>query len=105
MVIARPASLVACMAGKSAEGTNGPGRTPTDIQRFLAIFQSRLQLGISGGERFEYWRRLLWTMMRRPWHLSLAITLTIDGHYFRRICELYMLREERRHYEPTIQTH
>jgi hypothetical protein len=47
------------MAGKSAEWTNGQGRTPTDFQRFLAIFQSRWQLGISGGERFEYWRLLL----------------------------------------------
>jgi hypothetical protein len=52
-------------------------------------------LGILGRERFEYWRLLLWTLMRRPRQLPLAITLSIYGHHFRRICELYILRVEK----------
>jgi hypothetical protein len=66
-------------------------RTPMDLQRALAFFRSSLRLGILGKERFEYWRLLLWTLFRKPRQLPLAITLTIYGHHFRRICELYIL--------------
>ena len=77
-------------------------RTPMDLQRFLAFFRSGLRLGILGRERFEYWRLLLWTLARKPRLLTLAITLTIYGHHFRRICELYLPQGERRHYERDI---
>jgi hypothetical protein len=77
-------------------------RTPMDFQRFLAFFRSGLRLGILGRERFEYWRLLLWTLARKPRQLTLAITLTIYGHHFRRICELYLPQGERRHYERDI---
>jgi radical SAM superfamily enzyme YgiQ (UPF0313 family) len=66
-------------------------KQPMDLQRLLAFLRSSIRLGILGKERFEYWRLLLWTLFRRPRQLSLAITLTIYGHHFRRICELYIL--------------
>jgi radical SAM superfamily enzyme YgiQ (UPF0313 family) len=66
-------------------------RTPMDFQRFLAFFRSSLRLGILGQERFQYWHLLLWTLIRKPKQLPLAITLSIYGHHFRRICELYIL--------------
>ncbi|MCK4390041.1 MAG: DUF4070 domain-containing protein [Desulfobacterales bacterium] len=61
---------------------------PLDFQRFLAFFRSNVRLGIFGKERFQYWRLLLWTLFRRPELFSLAITLAIHGHHFRKICEL-----------------
>ena len=64
---------------------------PMDFQRFLAVFRSNIRMGIFGRERFQYWRLLLWTLFRRPELLSLAITLAIQGHHFRKICELYIL--------------
>lgn len=66
-------------------------KQPMDLQRLLAFLRSSIRLGILGKERFEYWHLLLWTLFRRPRQLSLAITLTIYGHHFRRICELYIL--------------
>ncbi|NVL90392.1 MAG: B12-binding domain-containing radical SAM protein [Desulfobacterales bacterium] len=63
---------------------------PLDFQRFLAFFRSNIRLGIFGKERFQYWRLLFWTLFRRPELLSLAITLAIHGHHFRRICELHI---------------
>jgi radical SAM superfamily enzyme YgiQ (UPF0313 family) len=66
-------------------------RIPMDFQRVLAFFRSSLRLGIFGKERFEYWHLLLWTLIRKPRQLPLAVTLTIYGHHFRRICELYIL--------------
>jgi len=61
---------------------------PLDFQRFLAFFRSNVRLGILGKERFQYWRLLLWTLFRRPELFSLAITLAIHGHHFRKVCEL-----------------
>jgi len=55
----------------------------------LAAFaRSMYQLGLRRGERFQYWKLLCWTALRRPHHLNLAITLAIYGHHFRKVCEL-----------------
>lgn len=71
----------------------GPhARTPMDFRRFLAFFHSSFRLGILGRERFQYWHLLIWTLMRKPRLLSLAITLAIYGHHFRKICNLHILR-------------
>ncbi len=64
---------------------------PLDFQHFLAFFRSNVRLGVFGKERFQYWRLLLWTLFRRPELFSLAITLAIHGHHFRKICELHIL--------------
>ncbi|MBW1740933.1 MAG: B12-binding domain-containing radical SAM protein [Deltaproteobacteria bacterium] len=64
---------------------------PLDFQRFLAFLRSNIRLGVFGKERFQYWKLLLWTLFRRPELLSLAITLSIYGHHFRKICEQYIL--------------
>ncbi len=63
---------------------------PLDLQRVLAFFRSGIRLGIFGRERFQYWKILLWTLFRRPSLIPLAITLSIYGHHFRKICNLYI---------------
>jgi len=63
-------------------------RTPLDFQRLLAVLRSSIRLGIFGKERFQYWKLLFWTLFRRPQFFTLAITLAIYGHHFRKICEL-----------------
>ena len=51
----------------------------------LAAFgHSTYRLGVIGRERFHYWGLLIWTFFRRPRLMSLAITLAIYGHHFRR---------------------
>lgn len=64
---------------------------PIDWQRFLAFFRACLRLGVLGKERFQYWYLLIWTLARRPRLLPLAVTLSIYGYHFRRICELHIL--------------
>jgi len=61
---------------------------PLDVQRLLAVFRSGIRLGVFGEERFQYWRLLSWTLLRRPGLFSLAITLAIYGHHFRKISKL-----------------
>jgi radical SAM superfamily enzyme YgiQ (UPF0313 family) len=64
--------------------------TPLDFQRVLALFRSSIWLGIWGRERFQYWRLLTWTLFRKPRLIPLAVTMTIYGHHFRKICDLYI---------------
>ena len=63
---------------------------PINIQRFLSIFRSAFRLGVLGKERFRYWRLMLWTLTRKPRLMPLAITLSIYGYHYRRICEHYI---------------
>ncbi|MDP2647037.1 MAG: DUF4070 domain-containing protein [Desulfobacterales bacterium] len=63
---------------------------PLDFRRLLAFFHSGFCLGILGKERFQYWYLLLWTLIRRPRLMPVAVTLSIYGYHYRRICELYI---------------
>jgi radical SAM superfamily enzyme YgiQ (UPF0313 family) len=63
-------------------------RTYLDWNYVMAFFRSVYRLGIQGAERIHYWKLIGWTLIRRPRHFSLAITLAIYGYHFRRICEL-----------------
>ncbi|MGD8290116.1 MAG: B12-binding domain-containing radical SAM protein [Desulfobacterales bacterium] len=61
---------------------------PVDFQRFLAFFRTSVRIGIFGKERIQYWNLLVWTLVRCPKLLPLAVTLAIHGHHFRKICKL-----------------
>ena len=66
-------------------------RQPINFQRFLSIFRSAIRLGVIGKERFYYWQLILWTMIRKPGLIPLAVTLSIYGYHYRKICRLYIL--------------
>ena len=66
-------------------------KLPFSIHDLMAFFRSCVHLGIFGKERFQYWKLLLWTLRKRPQLLSLAITLAIYGHHFRKVCEIHIL--------------
>ena len=61
-----------------------------EFQYVLAFFRSAYLLGMRGVERWQYWRLLGWTLLRRPRAFSLAVTLAIYGHHFRQVCELHV---------------
>ena len=58
-----------------------------DWRNTWAFAYSSLRLGVIGRERFHYWHLLLWTTVRRPALLRVAVTLAIYGHHFRRTAE------------------
>ena len=62
-----------------------------DFQRRMAFLRSCIRLGVFGKERFQYWKLMVWTIRKRPELLPLAITFTIYGHHFRKVCELHFL--------------
>ncbi len=61
---------------------------PLNRDNLLAFLRSIYRLGLFGRERFQYWRLLRWTLCHRPRLFSLAVTLAIYGHHFRRVCAL-----------------
>ena len=63
---------------------------PINIQRLLSFFRAAFRLGVLGKERFHYWQLMLWTLVCKPRQISVAITLSIYGYHYRRICELYI---------------
>jgi radical SAM superfamily enzyme YgiQ (UPF0313 family) len=60
--------------------------SPLNWRSIVAFAQANLRLGVLGRERFHYWGLLLWTLIRRPSQLSMAVTLSIYGHHFRKVC-------------------
>jgi len=65
-------------------------KVPLDFSYFMAFFRSVIRLGIIGKERFQYWKLLAWTLFRKPRLFSLAVTLAIYGHHFRKVCKLHI---------------
>ena len=63
-------------------------RVHLNLQRLIAVCRSSIRLGFFGKERFHYWKILSWTIFYRPRLVSLAITLAIYGHHFRKISKL-----------------
>jgi radical SAM superfamily enzyme YgiQ (UPF0313 family) len=66
-------------------------KTPLSFRDIMAFVRSTYRLGVFGKERFRYWQLMIWTLFRRPQHFSLAITLAIYGHHFRKVCELHVV--------------
>ncbi|HWI41073.1 MAG TPA: B12-binding domain-containing radical SAM protein [Verrucomicrobiae bacterium] len=56
----------------------------SDIRAFLA---SMLFLGVIGAERVQYWKVLLWSLLRRPHLLPLTVTLAIYGFHYRKTAQ------------------
>lgn len=65
-------------------------RVRLNVSRLLAFGRSMIRLGLFGQERFEYWKLLVWAAFRRPRLLPQAVTLSIYGHHFRKVCEQHV---------------
>jgi radical SAM superfamily enzyme YgiQ (UPF0313 family) len=65
-------------------------KTPLTWQKFLAFFRSVYHLGIFNHERRYYWNLLFWTLKTRPSMFATAVTMTIYGYHFNKICELHI---------------
>ncbi|MBM3188290.1 MAG: DUF4070 domain-containing protein [Chloroflexi bacterium] len=63
---------------------------PIGWEHVGALFRSIVHMGLRGKGRLEYWKLFFWTLLYRPRVFPEAITLSIYGFHFRRICELYL---------------
>jgi radical SAM superfamily enzyme YgiQ (UPF0313 family) len=63
---------------------------PLTWKEVSAFFKANLRLGILGKEAVYYWRLFFWTLFHRPRLFPMAITYTIYGYHFRRICDTHV---------------
>jgi len=68
-----------------------PASSPLRFSDIHALVFSFWLLGIIGRERFQYWGLLLWTLFCHPRLLNKAVTLSIYGYHFRKICDLHIV--------------
>lgn len=59
--------------------------SPFRLSYLKAFVRAAWRLGIQGRERFQYWRLVISTLLKRPRSISLAITLAIYGFHFRQV--------------------
>jgi len=59
-------------------------RVHFDFCYINAFFKSIWQLGIKGKERFQYWKLIAWTLLKRPQFIGMAISFAIYGFHFRK---------------------
>ena len=64
---------------------------PLSMQRFLSFFRAAFRIGFIGKERLQYWQLMIWTLIRKRSMMPVAITLSIYGYHYRKICELHIL--------------
>jgi radical SAM superfamily enzyme YgiQ (UPF0313 family) len=60
---------------------------PLTWRHVMAGLHASLRLGVLGRERLQFWNLLLWTFLRRPSCIPLAVTLSVYGHHFRKTCK------------------
>lgn len=65
-------------------------RARVRAEHLKALFRSMYRLGLIGKERVQYWKLLMWTIIRRPRLFPLAIKLAIYGYHFRKTSELHV---------------
>ena len=65
---------------------NKPKYRYCDIKAFI---KSLWRLGIIDKGRFSYWKLIFWSLIKKPQHFHLAVTLAICGFHFRSIFESY----------------
>lgn len=60
--------------------------------RMVTLTKTNIRLGLIGKERCHYWRLFFWALLRRPRLFSLALSLAVYGHHFRKSFEAQALR-------------
>lgn len=61
------------------------GASQIDFSRVKAFIKSVFVLGVINKGRFEYWKFICWTILKKPKLFIEAITLTVYGYHFRMI--------------------
>ena len=60
------------------------------FDNLMAFVRSIFRLGIFSKERLYYWKLFFWTLFHKPRLFPQAITYSIYGYHFQKICELHI---------------
>jgi hypothetical protein len=61
------------------------GKGELDIARIKAFLKSIYVLGIANRGRFEYWKFIFWTVIKKPRLFVEAVTLAVYGYHYRTV--------------------
>ncbi len=64
---------------------HNPRKVSIDFSYIKAFIKSVFIIGILDKGRFEYWKLLIWTLLRRPALIADAITFAVFGYHFRTV--------------------
>jgi radical SAM superfamily enzyme YgiQ (UPF0313 family) len=57
------------------------------IVQLIALIRSTWSLGVREKGRIDYWKLVLWTLLRKPGTFPLFVALAIQGFHFRKVAE------------------
>ena len=57
------------------------------LLHLVAWLRSVWVLGVKEGGRVDYWKLVLWTLLRKPRSFSLSMTLAVQGFHFRKVAK------------------
>jgi radical SAM superfamily enzyme YgiQ (UPF0313 family) len=66
---------------------SGRGRFKLSIIHLIALIRSTWALGFKERGRIDYWRLVVWTLLRRPKTFPLSMTLAVQGFHFRKVAD------------------
>jgi radical SAM superfamily enzyme YgiQ (UPF0313 family) len=65
----------------------GKGAVKVSLINLVALIRSTWALGFKEKGRMQYWKLIVWTLLRRPKTFPLSISLAVQGFHFRKVAE------------------
>jgi len=66
---------------------SGRGRFKLSIINLIALIRSAWALGFKERGRIDYWRLVVWTLLKKPKTFPLSMTLAVQGFHFRKVAD------------------
>jgi radical SAM superfamily enzyme YgiQ (UPF0313 family) len=63
------------------------GRLKISVIHLIALMRSTWVLGVKERGRLQYWKLVVWTLLKKPKTFPLSITLAVQGFHFRKVAE------------------
>ena len=63
------------------------GKFKVSLLYLVALIRSTWVLGIKEKGRIQYWKLVVWTLLKKPKTFPLSITLAVQGFHFRKVAE------------------
>jgi radical SAM superfamily enzyme YgiQ (UPF0313 family) len=63
------------------------GKFKISLIHLIALIRSTWVLGVKEKGRIDYWKFVVWTLLKKPKNFPLSMTLAVQGFHFRKVAE------------------
>jgi radical SAM superfamily enzyme YgiQ (UPF0313 family) len=63
------------------------GRFKISLVHLIALIRSTWALGFKEKGRIDYWKLVIWTLLRKPKAFPLSVSLAVQGFHFRKVAD------------------